>query len=151
MQVVYRRHLQAAGGNTNDRVFYNLELVDWGPAGIKIVPSTPQFFIKTHLFVLKLVWLEAYIFGTIKKWTKFEILIYILTQQVSCTHFSLVTHTRAHRKWGKFLTNSVSFSKLLVVVLGPASVEELVSVEDTHSARFARYGIRTNVLTCLWF
>ena len=34
-----------------------------------------------------------------------------------------------------------SFSKLLVVVLGPDSVEELVSVEDAPSARFARYGI----------
>ena len=34
-----------------------------------------------------------------------------------------------------------SFSKLLVVVLGPVSVEELVSVEDAPSARFARYGI----------
>ena len=34
-----------------------------------------------------------------------------------------------------------SFSKLLVVVLGPISVEELVSVEDAPSARFARYGI----------
>ena len=35
----------------------------------------------------------------------------------------------------------ISFSKLLVVVLGPVSVE-LVSVEDTPSAFFARYGIR---------
>ena len=33
-----------------------------------------------------------------------------------------------------------SFSKLLVVVLGPVSVEELVSVKDAPSARFARYG-----------
>ena len=33
------------------------------------------------------------------------------------------------------------FSKLLVVVLGPVSVEELVSVEDAPSARFALYGI----------
>ena len=32
-------------------------------------------------------------------------------------------------------------SKLLVAVLGPVSVEELVSVEDAPSARFARYGI----------
>ena len=34
-----------------------------------------------------------------------------------------------------------SFSKLLVVVLGPVSVEELVSVEVAPSTRFARYGI----------
>ena len=44
-----------------------------------------------------------------------------------------------------------SFSKLLVVVLGPVSVEKLVSVEDAPSARFARYGIWINILTCLWF
>ena len=34
-----------------------------------------------------------------------------------------------------------SFSKLLVVVLGPVSVEELVSVEDASFARFACYEI----------
>ena len=34
-----------------------------------------------------------------------------------------------------------SFSKLLVVVLGPFSVEELVSVEDAPSAVFAGFGI----------
>ena len=44
-----------------------------------------------------------------------------------------------------------SFSRLLVVVLGPVSVEELVSIENTPSARFARYGIKINILTCLWF
>ena len=33
-----------------------------------------------------------------------------------------------------------SFSKLLVVVFGPVSVEELVSVENASSSRFARYG-----------
>ena len=44
-----------------------------------------------------------------------------------------------------------SISKLLVVVLGPVSVEELVSVEDASSARFARYGMKVNILTCLWF
>ena len=32
-----------------------------------------------------------------------------------------------------------SFSKLMVVVLGPVSVEKLVSVEDAPSTRFARY------------
>ena len=42
---------------------------------------------------------------------------------------------------GRILTNFFSFSKLLVVVLGPDSVEELVSIEDTHTARFAPYGI----------
>ena len=41
----------------------------------------------------------------------------------------------------RLLTNFFSFSKLLVVVLGPVSVEELVSVEDAPSDRFARYGI----------
>ena len=44
-----------------------------------------------------------------------------------------------------------SFSKLLVVVLGPVSIEGLVSVEDASSVRFARYGIKTNILTCLLF
>ena len=44
-----------------------------------------------------------------------------------------------------------SFSKLLVVVSGPVSVEELVSVKDAPSARFARYDIKINILTCLWF
>ena len=44
-----------------------------------------------------------------------------------------------------------SFYKLLVVVLEPVSVEELVSVEDAPSARFARYGMKINVLACLWF
>ena len=34
-----------------------------------------------------------------------------------------------------------SFSKLLVVVLGPISVEELVSVGDAPSTCSARYGI----------
>ena len=42
-----------------------------------------------------------------------------------------------------------SFSKLVVVVLGPVSVEELVSVEDAPSARFACYGIKINILTCI--
>ena len=41
-----------------------------------------------------------------------------------------------------------SFAKLLVVVLGPVGVEELVSVEDAPSTRFARYGIEINILTC---
>ena len=44
-----------------------------------------------------------------------------------------------------------SFSKLLVVGVGPVNVEELVSVGDAPSARFARYGIYINILTCLWF
>ena len=39
-------------------------------------------------------------------------------------------------------TNFFSFSKLLVVVLGPVGVEQLVSVEDAPSARFACYGGR---------
>ena len=33
------------------------------------------------------------------------------------------------------------FTKLLFVVLGPVSVDELVGVEDAPSACFARYGI----------
>ena len=44
----------------------------------------------------------------------------------------------------------LSFSKLLIF-WGPGSVEELVSVEDASSVRFARYGIKINILTCLWF
>ena len=44
-----------------------------------------------------------------------------------------------------------SFSKVLVVVLGSVSVEELVSVEDAPSTRFARYGFKTNILICLSF
>ena len=49
-----------------------------------------------------------------------------------------------------FLTNFF-FAKLLVVDLGPVSVEELVSVKDAHSARFVRYGIEMNIVTYLWF
>ena len=40
-------------------------------------------------------------------------------------------------------------TKLLVVVLGPVSVEELVNVEDAFSALFPRYGRKINILTCL--
>ena len=43
------------------------------------------------------------------------------------------------------------FSKLLVVVLGLVSIKYLVSIEDAPSVRFARYGIKINILTCLWF
>ena len=43
------------------------------------------------------------------------------------------------------------FSKLLVFVLGQVNVEELVSVEDVPSARFARYRRKINILTYLWF
>ena len=43
------------------------------------------------------------------------------------------------------------FSKLLVVVLGPVSVKRLVSVEVAPSARLACYGMKINVLICLWF
>ena len=50
-----------------------------------------------------------------------------------------------------FLINVFFFLKLLVVVFGPASFEELVSVEDEPSARFARYGFKINNLTCLRF
>ena len=59
--------------------------------------------------------------------------------------------SRRHRgqKCDKFLT-FFSFLKLLVVVLGPVDVEELVSVEDAPSSRFARYGMKINILTCLW-
>ena len=44
-----------------------------------------------------------------------------------------------------------SFSKLMVVVSEPVGVEELVSVEDAPFARFARFGIKLNILICLWF
>ena len=44
-----------------------------------------------------------------------------------------------------------SFSKLLVVVLGPVSVEELVSVEDALSAQFAHYVMTLNILKRSWF
>ena len=44
-------------------------------------------------------------------------------------------------KVGQNLTNFFLFSKLLVFVLGPVSVEELDTVEDMLSTRFARYGI----------
>ena len=43
------------------------------------------------------------------------------------------------------------FSKLLVVVLEPVSVQELFSVEDAPSARSIRYGRKINILTCLRF
>ena len=42
-----------------------------------------------------------------------------------------------------------SFLKLLVAVLVLVSVEELVSVEGAPSARFARYGIKIKIITCL--
>ena len=38
-----------------------------------------------------------------------------------------------------------------LLFLGPVSVGELFFVEDAASARFARYGIEINILTCLWF
>ena len=40
------------------------------------------------------------------------------------------------------LFNQLFFSKIVVVVLGSVSVEELASVEDATSARFALYGGR---------
>ena len=49
-----------------------------------------------------------------------------------------------------FYTIFFPFSKLLVVVLGPLGVEELVSVEDAPCTCFARYGMKINILTCLW-
>ena len=42
------------------------------------------------------------------------------------------------------------FSKLLVVVLGPVSIAEHVSVEDVLSGRFAPYGRNIIIFTCLW-
>ena len=59
------------------------------------------------------------------------------------------SHTR--QKCGRFLTIFFHFSKLLVVVLGLVSIKELVRVEDAPSNRFACYGIKINILTCLWF
>ena len=44
-----------------------------------------------------------------------------------------------------------SFSKLLDGVSGPDILEKLFRVEDTPSARFARYGKKINFLICLWF
>ena len=41
----------------------------------------------------------------------------------------------------QIFNNFFSFLNFLIVVLGPVSVEELVSVEDAPSASFARYGI----------
>ena len=52
-----------------------------------------------------------------------------------------VTPGRIHVKIAAKLNHFFLFSKLLVAVLGPVSVEELVSVENTPSARFAHYGI----------
>ena len=42
-------------------------------------------------------------------------------------------------------------TKLLVVILRSVSVEDLVSVNDSPSAHFDRYGRNINILTCLWF
>ena len=42
------------------------------------------------------------------------------------------------------------FSKSLVDVLGPVSVEQLVSVEYVPSACFAPYGMKISILTSLW-
>ena len=52
-----------------------------------------------------------------------------------------------HVKLGSFLIFYYK-KKLLVVVLGPVTAKELVSVEDAPSARFDG---RINILTCLWF
>ena len=46
-------------------------------------------------------------------------------------------HVKRAPKYNRFF---FSFSKLLVAVFRPVSVEELVSVEDGPYARFARYG-----------
>ena len=46
-------------------------------------------------------------------------------------------HVKSEAKFLKLF----SFSKLLVVVFGVVSVEELVSVEDALSVRFAHYKI----------
>ena len=51
----------------------------------------------------------------------------------------------------QIFNNFFSFPKLLVDVLGPVSVEELVCIEDAPSARFTGYGMKINILTCLWF
>ena len=62
--------------------------------------------------------------------------------------------TRPGRVQAKFRTPGPgrrTFAKLLGVVLGPISAEELVSVAVAPSARFARYEIKINILTCLWF
>ena len=64
----------------------------------------------------------------------------------------MLRRRRARQKRIKFLTNFFfPFSKFLVAVLGPVSVEELVSVEDAQYARFACYGIKKDILICLWF
>ena len=47
--------------------------------------------------------------------------------------------------------NQLVFSKLLAVVLGPFSVEELVSTEDVPSICFARYRRKINILKDLGF
>ena len=57
----------------------------------------------------------------------------------------------AQGKDAPFFNHFFLFSKLLVVVLGLVSVEELVRVEDAHSAPFARYGRKINILTYLLF
>ena len=64
--------------------------------------------------------------------------------------YELASTGRTQGKNAPFLTN-IFFSKLLVVVLRPVSVEELVSVEDAPSARFASFDIKTNILACQWF
>ena len=51
------------------------------------------------------------------------------------------TPARAHVSTEPFFNQLFSFSKLLVVVLGPVSVEELVSVKDALFAPVARYRI----------
>ena len=50
----------------------------------------------------------------------------------------------------RFFNYFFLFSELLVVVLGPVSVEELISVEDTSSARFARCRRKINIPLCSW-
>ena len=52
---------------------------------------------------------------------------------------------------GQLLFNFFSKIKLLVVLLGPVSVEELVCVEHAHFNCFARYARKNYTLTCFWF
>ena len=78
--------------------------------------------------------------------------IFEIESQRACTYImsdNILSGTHRCEKWYKFSANF--FLKLLAVVLGPVSVEELVSVEAALSARFAYYWRKVKILTCLWF
>ena len=107
--------------------------------GIALIPIVFIFF-QHRIFFLNIFLSQRLFFCTASygstKWRKFHLSAYR-------TQFSSLPGPAALGAEVSQVFNQLffSFSKLLVVVLGPVSVEELVSVEDAPSARFALYRI----------